>query len=500
MAKLSDIFGRKTGEETSEKIIPLAPIAMKGVEGPAIAPADSTVDMPVDIGSIGRDNELLRNLLSDTGRKIGELEELKHSFERLVSPVNGALRALEQEKSLALNLSAQLDEQRRAFDALRDQFYAVEKKANQLEAELEKLQNELELARESGRATESERLQLAEGNKARDVQIADLMRRLEQETAQSHSASESRSALQGQVDRAEKRIVELEGELAAAREHTALLEGERQSVQQALDQALAETARLTRRMSESENTLSATRAQLARIEANYAEASSDRGRLAVALDEAKEQHQSERNTLTMRLDGMQSRAATAERLLAETRQALIARTEEARSFDRKAVEASIARTAAERRLQQLESAQEGRERQIRDLETTRNTLTDNNGALSKTLRAREMALSRAEEKVAELTARTAQLEADLRVSRSAVDKRIEDLRTSLERERLDRAVADGALEGARKDNDRLHAELARLRTSLGRGPAEEAAKPEEPVEEAPPLAAETIKAAGGEKA
>jgi hypothetical protein len=125
MAKLSDIFGRKTGEETSEKIIPLAPIAMKGVEGPAIAPADNTADMSPDIGSIGRENELLRNLLSDTGRKIGALDELKQSFERLVSPVNGALRALEQEKSLALNLSAQLDEQRRTFDTLRDQFYAV---------------------------------------------------------------------------------------------------------------------------------------------------------------------------------------------------------------------------------------------------------------------------------------------------------------------------------------------------------------------------------------
>ena len=52
----------------------------------------------------------------------------------------------------------------------------------------------------------------------------------------------------------------------------------------------------------------------------------------------------------MRLDALQSRAGTAERLLAEARQNLIARTEEVRAFDRKSVEATIARNNAEKRL------------------------------------------------------------------------------------------------------------------------------------------------------
>jgi crescentin len=105
---------------------------------------------------------------------------------------------------------------------------------------------------------------------------------------------ENLRTLQDQLDGAEKRIVELEGELAAAREKLALLEDEKRSLQLAIDQALNETARLTRRLIESENTLTATRAQLGKVEASFAEAYGERGPLAAALDESKEQHQAER--------------------------------------------------------------------------------------------------------------------------------------------------------------------------------------------------------------
>ena len=77
--------------------------------------------------------------------------------------------------------------------------------------------------------------------------------------------------MQDQYDATEKLISELEGELAAAREKLALLEDEKRSLQNAVDQALNETARLTRRLTESENTLTATRAQLGKVEASFAE-------------------------------------------------------------------------------------------------------------------------------------------------------------------------------------------------------------------------------------
>src|SRR5262245_11471243 len=53
-----------------------------------------------DVGSrMGEENQVLRNLLTDTGRKISELDDLKQAFDKLVTPLNSTLRAVEQEKS-----------------------------------------------------------------------------------------------------------------------------------------------------------------------------------------------------------------------------------------------------------------------------------------------------------------------------------------------------------------------------------------------------------------
>jgi crescentin len=171
----------------------------------------------------------------------------------------------------------------------------------------------------------------------------------------------------------------------------------------------------------------------------------------------------------MRLEALQSRAATAEKLLAEARQTLIARTEEVRAFDRKSVEATIARNNSEKRLAQIETAHEQRERQMRDLEQARAALSERANALTKTLKTRETALARAEEKIAALTERNGHLEADIQVSRTNIEKRVEDLNSSLQRERMERAVVEGALEAARKDNSRLQSEVAALRSALRRG-------------------------------
>ena len=464
MAKLSDLFGRKGGAAEVDKLL------ARAANGNGNGSNHISVENLSDVGSrMGEENEVLRNLLTDTGRKISELDDLKEAFDKLVAPFNSTLRALEQEKSQTMSLSGMLAEARTAYETLREEFYQIEKKATIFEGEAGRLREDLELSREANRALESTRLELTDDINARRAQIAELDRQLVQETTQRRSLSESRRALKEQHDGAEKRIVELEGELAAARESLALLEDEKRSLQIAVDQALNETARLTRRLTESENTLTATRAQLGKVESSFAEAYAERGRLGAALDESKEQHQAERNSLNMRLDGLQSRAATAERLLSEARQNLIARTEEVRAFDRKSVEATIARNNSEKRLTQIEVQHETRERQIKDHEQARIALTERNNALSKAMKMRETALARAEEKIGALTERNGHLEADIQIIRTNIEKRVEDLNSALQRERMERAVVEGALEAARKDNSRLQSEVGALRSTLRRG-------------------------------
>ena len=458
MSKLSDLFGRKSADKI-----------------PAATPRPDQRDQaapeaPSDVGSrIGEENEALRNLLFDTGRKINELDDLKSAFDKIVTPFNNTLRSLEQEKSQNLSLTGQLAESREAYEKLRGDIYQIEKRATLLASENERLREDLELARETVRGLESHRNDTSSQLSAQNAHISDLERQLTQESTQRRTLSENKRTLTEHLETAEKRNVGLEGDLAAARERVAMLENEQQTTKSSLDQALDEIARITRRLTESENTLTATRTQLARVEGNYAETHAERTRLAAALDEAKEAHQTERNSLNMRLDALQSRASTAERLLAETRQNLIARTEEVRTFDRKAVEATIAKNNSEKRLAQIESTHEARERQIKDLEQSRATLVERSNALAKTLKTREAGLTRAEERNQSLTERAARLEADIQVGRTNIEKRVEDLSSSLQRERMERAVVEGALEAARKDNSRLQSEVAALRAALRRG-------------------------------
>ena len=96
-------------------------------------------------------------------------------------------------------------------------------------------------------------------------------------------------------------------------------------------------------------------------------------------------------------------------------------------------------------------------------------MAERNNALTKTLKVRETGLARAEEKIAALTERNGYLKADIQVSRTNIEKRIEDLNSALQRERMEPAIVEGALEATRKDNSRLQSEVAALRSTLRRG-------------------------------
>ncbi len=112
-----------------------------------------------------------------------------------------------------------------------------------------------------------------------------------------------------------------------------------------------------------------------------------------------------------------------------------------------------------------------RENDIKDVEKARAALAERTNATTKTLKAREAALVRAEEKIAALTERYGHLEADVQVIRTGIEKRVEELNSALQRERMEHAMVAGALEATRKDNARLQSEVASLRSILQRGMA-----------------------------
>src|SRR5262249_20250955 len=168
--------------------------------------------------------------------------------------------------------------------------------------------------------------------------------------------------------------------------------------------------------------------------------------LATARDEANERHQSEAYAMNLRLEALRSRAATAEKLLAEGRQTLAARTEDIRGLERKGVEGTIARKATDKVVERLTTARDGLDGKVRELEQGRASLTERSNILAETLKARETSLAHAEQKIKSLTDRIAEIEVDAGAYRAKTERRIDELNASLQRERVELAVAQGALE------------------------------------------------------
>ncbi len=455
MRKVSDFLSRTGGSPTSETVT-----VLPSKQPSTPRPEETERSSFARIGDrIGEDNEALRHLLIDTGLQFSALDELKATFSKLVDPLHNMLGTLEQAKFDNASLRGALSELRTSHDALRGEFEELEKTSSDLEGESQRLSRELTSAQESVQELEAEKVRLTGELAAVRVTIANLEKQLGDETSNGRTLSDEKRLLLERAETADKRILESESTANLARERLSLLENERDSLQSALDQTLAQSSKTARRLAEAENALADARDRLQKMEGSLAATDDERKKLAAAYDEANERRQSEVYALTLKLDAMRSRSTAAEKLLGEMRQSLVARTEEIRVAEAKLVEAVVGRNGAEKKSEQLAATVEAHDRQNKKLEQTRLSLTERVKVLGETVKARDSALSNAQDKIKALSDRGELLKAEAAANQAKAEKRIEQLNSAIERERAERAVAEGALEATRADYARLQREI-----------------------------------------
>lgn len=463
MSKFGGFFSRKAGlYDKSAEITALA----------NSAPTDNPLELDEELFSalgaqLGGENESLRNLLLDANAKIGELDTIKNAVGKLVDPVSKALRAFEAEKSEKISLQTVLNNTRTAYGKLRNEVAELEKKANFSEKECQALRQELTTTQHLLRTLEATKAEIAIDIAARRAQIADLEARLAQETGEGKALREENRRLDERLANADKRIVALESELNAARQRLLMIEDEKRSQQISLDKISVEAARVSRKLAETEASLTATQGRLRHVEGNFAELSTERARLASAIDEANERHEHELTTRRMRFDALQARAAASEKLLGEAREHLLARADEIRVYDRRAGELALERDALQARIADLETERIQRESEFKEVDQARTTLMERSAALARAFTAKEAAHTRAEDTIAALSEQVAALEAARAAEKQATEQRIEELSGSLRREQMQCSVVEGALETARKDFARLMREAMALQREQG---------------------------------
>ena len=128
------------------------------------------------------------------------------------------------------------------------------------------------------------------------TQIADLQRRLSQETAELEAARDEVRRFSERLSIADKRVVMLEADVEQARQKLVVTDRENSALQTSLESATNDTTRLSRKIVEAENSVTVMQGRVRQMEPNLAEANSERPRLSIAFDELTERHQGELKT------------------------------------------------------------------------------------------------------------------------------------------------------------------------------------------------------------
>src|SRR5579872_2696529 len=202
MSKLSKFFGRKQSGARTEGFSAVPGFA--GDQDDDAYGLDSEGFSDVGV-RLGEENEALRNLLIDAGRKINEFDEFKDAFIKIMEPANKALRALEQEKSQNIGLRRSFSQVRATYETLQAEYREIDKKAAALKGENERLRHEWDLSRHAVRDLESARTELVNELANKRTDLAEIERQLERETAQVMALSEDNQTLRDQATMADKR-------------------------------------------------------------------------------------------------------------------------------------------------------------------------------------------------------------------------------------------------------------------------------------------------------
>jgi chromosome segregation ATPase len=457
MTKFGGFFGRKSG------LFDATTAATANTTALPDNPLELDEELFSALGAqIGGDNESLRNLMLDATAKIGELDTIKAAVAKLADPLGKTLRALEAEKTEKLSIQTVLNNTRTAYGKLRNEVAELERKTAASDSECKALRQELATTQSLLRTTETTKAEIAIDVAARRAQMAELEQRLTQQTGENTSLREESRRLDERLTITDKRIIALESDINAARQRLMMAEDEKRAQQTSLSKASAEAARLQRKLAEAEASLNATQGRLRHVEANFVEVNTERSRLVTALDEANEHHQHELTSQRMRLEALQARATATDTLLGEAREHLLGRAEDIREYDRRFGELAMERDDLQQRISKLEAERIKRESELTETGQARNTYMERSSTLARAFTMKEAALGRAEDANAALSERIAQLEATLASEKLSAENTIQELNATVQREKMERAVVEGALESGRKDFARLMREVMAL--------------------------------------
>ena len=409
--------------------------------------------------AIGQRYETIHGGLDSIGRVMEHLKAIEPLIAEIRGPVSQEFEARRAEHAELIALRANYEQAQRQIT----QIQADEREVSARLAAAETALGEAEARRQTqDAALEDNALEIDRLRNAllqSDLKVSSLDASTRDASARIEHLVQDVEGLRIQAQDIDTRRGEAEAALARANQDNALLGEEAATLKKRVDQAGLDIARLSRIETDLEAQLAAERARTQAIENALAAHQADSGRTIRGLENQVEANRAEISALQTRLETATGRADKLEEMNTQLSARLAESSAQQKAVERRAGDLNVALERALERIRTLEEESEGLRQRHAGVDTARATAIERADQMAKTALAQEKALKRAEERAQQLRARLdAMQEAQDQIRREHEEK-VAELQATIERLTSEAALAEGALEAARRDRSRLQMAL-----------------------------------------
>jgi chromosome segregation ATPase len=408
--------------------------------------------------TIGMHNEALREQLEEVEHGLGQIERVRGLFQAVQTPISELMSEYEAAK-------ARVSEARTRLSAL-------EEAQQTLSARHAETIEERDLLAEARNALTRENREAAQRVQRLDAVLAEtqadlrervaanekLDRLIEVETRRNGALADELRRLKEELSNKDQRLAGLEVALKTASDQGAMLsqenEGLRESAQNLanqLDAANRRAAEGEARVADCEMAIDQAKHRLAALEQSLADEQATHANLRAKHLEQVERNRGEMARLGDAVLAMRGRIDVTNRILDQTRGQLREKIEELRAAERRLMENAIQIDALEKSERSLKDDLASANERLAGAERARRALTDQVGALTEDVRAKDTALQSAARSVEQLTARVEEAAKNRQRERDESERRTVALQNEVARVRAERRLADGALEASRAE-------------------------------------------------
>jgi crescentin len=436
------------------------------VAAPTQAPspvAEPLVRQSGTLDAVGQKNELIRVRFANLVDRLDEIRSLRDDFTSLTEPVFDLISSYPQLQSRLLETEAVLRQERDSTAMLRRELADLtgshSRASDDLSATVSQLRKAESRVREQESAIEDLRLIM----KDKEAIAADLDNQLSIETERARNITEENQALRLEAQEADQAVARAERELIETRERNGFLDHEVKRLQKVAEEQNYRLSSLTNRYNELETQFEAARQRASELETKLMSEQVARQRLETQLESERSSHQTVLSSLDMKMEGLSSRLAATDKILAHTRDQLRDKNEALRGIERSLKETAIEKNTLDRRLEATQQEVERQVAMVNELQRSRIELQERVEMLGKAMAAKDFQIESADNKVASLSERIDQMTKRFDQERNTLEAANRRLTEELQNEKAERSLIQGALEIARESRTKIQKKYISLR-------------------------------------